>query len=110
MTWWKDPAGYTTDLSLAKVYTQEEAQRQHNARETDIPWPKDYIDGLARPTVDMQKAKKDSLEMVESGILIIKPKFDATKHVYRCVECGGFMNDVQVYVDGCPKCGADNKP
>ena len=53
--WWaKGGNGYTTDLREAHVYAQAEAVAQHNMRETDIPWPKDYIDGKARPAVDMQ--------------------------------------------------------
>lgn len=53
--WWKkNRCGYTSDLSQAHVFTKSEAQRQHNMRETDIPWPKAYIDQRARPAIDMQ--------------------------------------------------------
>ena len=53
--WWKkDGKGYTTDLREAEVYSKDAAVRQHNCRETDIPWPKDYIDARTRPAVDMQ--------------------------------------------------------
>jgi hypothetical protein len=58
MQWWKFGGGYTTDLSQALIFTHEAAVRQQTSRETDIPWPKHCIDQLARPTVDMQKAKK----------------------------------------------------
>lgn len=52
--WWaKDGNGYTTDLRKAHIYTEEEAQKT-TSRETDILWPKDYIDAKTRPAVDMQ--------------------------------------------------------
>lgn len=50
--WWRpDGKGYTTDLSDAGLYTAERVARM---RPTDKPWPRDLIDGLARPRVDMQ--------------------------------------------------------
>lgn len=53
--WWaEDGNGYTTDVSWAEIFTKERAMRQHNQRETDIPWPKDYIDSITRPAVAFQ--------------------------------------------------------
>jgi hypothetical protein len=52
--WAKDGRGYTTDVSKAHVYTRDAAFRQAAARDTDLPWPKAYIDGKTRPAVDMQ--------------------------------------------------------
>ena len=53
--WWaKDGKGYTTDLRNAHVFTREAAIRHSEARGCDRPWPKAYIDGKARPAVDMQ--------------------------------------------------------
>lgn len=53
--WWaKDGRGYTTDISRAHIFTEKEAFRQQEARDTDRPWPKDYIDGKTRPAVDFQ--------------------------------------------------------
>lgn len=54
MWWAKDGKGYTTDVSKAHVYTKEEAFGQHECRETDVPWPKDYIETKVRPAVDVQ--------------------------------------------------------
>jgi len=55
LLWWaKDGRGYTTDLSKAEVYTKKQAFSQNHCRETDTPWPKDYIDGKSRPAVDHQ--------------------------------------------------------
>jgi len=54
MWWAKDGNGYTTRLDEAQQYTLDDAMRQHRIRPTDIPWPCSVIDGLRRPTVDMQ--------------------------------------------------------
>lgn len=106
--WWaKNGAGYTTDLSKAQMYSQEDAQRQHNCRETDIPWPKEYIDARTRPAVDMQYIKRDDA-LKGTGITIIKPRH-AKKVVYNCFHCGSFVSERQVYI-GCPKCGGSNAP
>lgn len=106
--WWaKDGAGYTTDLSNAHVYTKYQAVRQHNCRESDIPWPKDYIDAKTRPAVDMQYIKRDEA-LKGTGITIINPK-RAKKERHNCGHCGSFMSDRQRYL-GCPKCGGDNAP
>lgn len=59
MWWAHEGNGYTTDLSKAQTYSKDEAQRMHNSRPSDIPWPKDYIDKKTRPAVDMQYIKRD---------------------------------------------------
>ncbi|NYH21430.1 hypothetical protein [Paraburkholderia bryophila] len=109
--WWaeKGQGGYTTDMRKARLFTKDEAQQYHNARETDIPWPKEYIDAKTRPAVDMQYIKRDEA-LQGTGITIIKPTMPP-RYVNRCGGCGCFLSDVQV-VDscGCPKCGADNRP
>ena len=54
--WWAlDGKGYTTDLSEAQTYTEKAAQRMHNLRSTDIPWPKDYIDQKTRQSRRREK-------------------------------------------------------
>jgi len=57
--WWATGGrGYTTDLRQAETYTKDAAQAKHNSRETDIPWPKEYINSKSRPAVDMQYINK----------------------------------------------------
>lgn len=107
--WWaKDGKGYTTDLRLAQTYTKAEAVALHEQRETDIPWPKTYIDAKTRPAVDMQYIKRDEA-LAGTGIELRKP-VKVRKHVSNCQACGSFMSDEQVYLSGCPKCGSDNRP
>lgn len=66
MLWWSKQGGYTTDLCEARVFTQDEAQAQHNVRYTDIPWPVDYIHSAARTVVDRQDVRLGPVR--EAGI------------------------------------------
>src|SRR5690348_7926541 len=60
MLWWrKGGAGYCCDLHEAGVFTKEEAYRQHAVRETDIPWPKEYIDRRSALYVDHQRVDRE---------------------------------------------------
>ncbi|WP_429268884.1 hypothetical protein [Paraburkholderia sp. EB58] len=106
--WWAwHGKGYTTDLRKAHVYTKEEAQSMHDARSTDIPWPKDYIDAKTRPAVDMQYIKRK--EVTRSGIKLVKPRA-APAYKFHCSGCGRFLNDADRYSHDCSNCGADNRP
>lgn len=107
--WWaKDGKGYTTDLSKAHIYTKEKAVAQHNMRETDIPWPKDYIDAKTRPAVDMQYIKRDEA-LAGTGIVLRKPQ-KPKKDTIKCYQCGRFLSEAQLWSGECPKCGCDNRP
>jgi rRNA maturation endonuclease Nob1 len=106
--WAKDGKGYTTDLSSAEIYTKDKALSQHRCRETDIPWPKDYIDSRTRPAVDMQYVDiKTALD--GTGIELTKPE-KYRKPTYRCYGCGVFMTEEKHYTAPCSKCGCDNRP
>jgi hypothetical protein len=59
MFWAKDAKGYTSDLSKAHVYTREEAEGQHRSRESDVPWPKGYIDARSQRACDCQYVKRE---------------------------------------------------
>jgi len=107
MLFWSASGGYTTDVSKAEVFTLETAQRQHDSRETDIPWPKEYIDARVRPACDMQYVKRDEA-LGGSGIVLQKPR-RVKKEVFNCAHCGRFLSERQVY-EACPKCGGENRP
>lgn len=51
LMFWALGGGYTTSLDMAELFTQEQACGH---RETDIPWPKDYVDARAHLGVDHQ--------------------------------------------------------
>lgn len=109
--WWaKDGNSYTTDLSKAQAYSQEAAQSQHNLRNSDIPWPKDYIDARSRPAVDMQYIKR-SEALEGSGITLTVVKYrPSIRDPLKCIGCGRFLSDAQFWTGNCPSCGADNRP
>ena len=62
MFWAQNGSGYTTNLDQAQRYTRDQAASQNECRETDLPWPVDYL--LARHTtaVDCQNVKPDEIE------------------------------------------------
>ena len=107
MWWAKNGNGYTTDLSNAQIYTLDQAQSKHDSRVTDIPWPKDYIDGKTRPAVDMQYIKREDA-LTGSGIVLQTPK-RVRRDVSNCAHCGRFLSERQIY-DDCPNCGGENRP
>lgn len=106
--WWAIGGGYTTDLSKAQTYSKEDAQRMHNDRRTDIPWPKEYIDGKTRPAVDMQYIRRDDA-MAGAGITIM-PEQKPKREQIKCCQCGRFMSERQLWSGNCPKCGDGNHP
>jgi hypothetical protein len=106
--WWAQAGGYTTDLSKAEAFSKDDAVRQHESRESDIPWPKDYIDTKTRPAVDMQYINRGEA-LAGTGIVLKKPQ-KSNKEIKRCHACGAFISDEQIYITDCPKCGADNRP
>ncbi|HDS1772028.1 hypothetical protein NPS33_05765 [Pseudomonas putida] len=56
LMFWALDGGYTTNLDKAELFTQEQACAH---RETDIPWPKDYVDSRAHLGVDHQYVSLD---------------------------------------------------
>ena len=99
--WWRDGGGYTTDLSQAQIFSKASATRQHQCRESDIPWPKKYIDKKTRPAVDMQYIDINAA-LKGTGIELIKPQ-KPKKETYRCDLCGRFVSiaDYHAYSCGC---------
>ena len=50
--WWRaDGQGYTTDLTDAGKFREGDG---YGSRETDVRWPVEIIDRIARPRVDFQ--------------------------------------------------------
>lgn len=109
--WWaKGGNGYTTDLSKAETYTKAEAQRMHDARRTDIPWPKTYVDAKTRPAVDMQYIKRDEALSGTGIVLTQEPRPTPTRNAYRCHGCGAFVSIDDYYGAPCRRCGTENRP
>ncbi|MGG4774871.1 hypothetical protein ACLO87_09590 [Paenalcaligenes sp. Me52] len=106
--WGLNGNGYTTDLRKAQLYTQEQAQSMHNNRETDIPWPKEYIDAKTRPAVDMQYVKRTEA-LAGTGIVLAERK-PRRKEQVRCQGCGSFISETNFWGGCCPRCQTDNRP
>jgi len=78
LLWWgKGRSGYTCNLDNAHLFTESEAYSQHKSRASDIPYPKDLIDGLAYRHVDHQVT--DCLEWIEENQ-------DAPQYIKEAVE------------------------
>ncbi len=108
--WWaKDGKGYTTDINKAHIYTKDKAVRQHRCRETDIPWPKEYIDTKTRPAVDMQYVDINKA-LKGTGIKLQKPSKPRKDPSEKCGGCGRFLSVTEFWSGDCPNCGADSRP
>ena len=94
--WWaKDGKGYTTDLSMAHVFTKNEAVKRNRSRYTDVHWPKIYVDAKARPAVDMQYVDIRTA-LTNTEIVLSKP--DKPKpQAYKCEDCGRFVSEDEYY-------------
>lgn len=51
---WRTGGGYTSNLDQAEQFTREKAVKHYESRETDLPWPVDYINARAETGVDCQ--------------------------------------------------------
>jgi hypothetical protein len=51
---WRNGGGYTSNLDEAEQFTRECAVKQYECRETDLPWPVDYVCARAQVGVDHQ--------------------------------------------------------
>lgn len=106
--WVKDGNGYTTDVSKAHVYSRNEALDMHQARNSDIPWPKAYIDAATRPAVDFQYT---DIACALRGMDIVLSKPEKKKReTLRCFSCKSFVSQVDYWNGKCPRCGADSRP
>lgn len=55
MLWWRaDNVGFSTNIALARVWTEKEIRVQIKERITNIAWHCKYIDEHTMPVVDMQ--------------------------------------------------------
>lgn len=92
--WGIKGAGYVTDLDKAELYTAEQAQ---DHRETDIPWPKEYIDARVRIGVDCQHVEiREALDQHPDAaeFYLQKPKaWNGNNLIWLMADCG-FTSDV----------------
>lgn len=63
---WKGGGGYTSNLDEAEQFTRAAAVKQYECRETDLPWPVDYVRALAEAGVDHQYLERGSQQWSSS--------------------------------------------
>jgi hypothetical protein len=108
--WWaKDGKGYTSDLSKAHIYTQDDAMAKNRCRPSDIPWPCNYINEKTRPAVDMQYIKH-SEAIIGLNITLAPPEKKERDKPLNCGGCGRFISERAKYYEHCQTCGTDNRP
>ena len=66
LMFWAKTGSYTSNINEAEVFDEDRAFRQNHCRDTDIPWPTDYIAERARRVVDMQYIKPAELAAYEN--------------------------------------------
>ena len=59
---WRNGGGYTSNLNEAEQFTRESAVKQYECRETDLPWPVDYVRTRAEVGVDCQYLTRSEAE------------------------------------------------
>jgi len=59
---WREGGGYTSNLDDAEQFTREAAVKQYECRETDLPWPVDYVRARAEVGVDCQYLTRSEAE------------------------------------------------
>lgn len=59
---WREGGGYTSNLDEAEEFKRESAVKQYECRETDLPWPVDYVRAQAEVGVDCQYLTRSEAE------------------------------------------------
>lgn len=121
MLWWgQGRSGYVCDIRKAQVFTKEEAFAQHRMRETDIPWPKSYIDARISHHIDMQHCKREEVTNTPSEASKVAGVKDAGRSTGPYTADNGHSNSVAAAGHSsacahegyyyCKKCGKDLTP
>lgn len=59
---WRNGGGYTSNLDEAEQFSWEHALKQYECRETDLPWPVEYVSTRAEVGVDCQYLSRSEAE------------------------------------------------
>lgn len=102
---WVSPAGQTTDLSKASVFTVDEAFAQFGSEASAFTrqiWPKAYIDARARP-IASTAAMKVAQALEGTGITLVQPP-RRRRCPPQCGGCGRFVTVDQAPGGACRDC------
>lgn len=83
LMFWASSGGYTSDLSKAEVFSEQDAMRQHDSRSSDVPMLLDALLKTAIYAVDMQnirvtKGSDDDAEYVA----VVENRFDGNNVMF----------------------------
>lgn len=62
LMFWARAGGYTSNLELAQVFDEAKAFAKHGFRDTDVPWPHDYLVRHTHRVVDTQYVKTEEAQ------------------------------------------------
>lgn len=106
VTWVAQKGESTTDISLARICSAQDALCATMRNDGWRVWPKEFIDGLRRSAIQSLHAAPI---IRESGIVLRKQKKVANPKAFNCQSCGRFISELMRYHD-CPNCGGENRP
>lgn len=93
---WKQGGGYTSNLDEAEQFTRERAVRQYGCRETDLPWPVDYVRTRSEVGVDCQHLDPEAAAQTAStgGRIYVAyhREWDGNDLVWRSMTAGRSSN------------------
>lgn len=95
---WRDGGGYTSNLDEAEQFTRERAVRQYECRETDLPWPADYVREIAQVGVDFQYLDLPQAQALEAApaddriYVAYKQEWDGNCLIWRSLTNGRTSN------------------
>lgn len=64
---WRNGGGYTSSLDEAEQFPREQAVKQYECRETDLPWPVVYVNRWADVGVDHQYISRIEAEQADNS-------------------------------------------
>ena len=64
---WREGGGYTSNLDQAEQFTRERAVKLYESRNSDLPWPVDYVRDRAELGVDCQYITKSAAGAYRNG-------------------------------------------
>ena len=94
----KNGCGYGTNLDELQVYTQEEAQSQHDGRATDIPLLKSLVDELSILAVDCQVLPKSGTTAPDDKYVIQVEGYWNGNDILFVGYCGNTYNYIKARV------------
>lgn len=83
LMFWAASGGYTTDLSKAEVFSEQDAMSQYNSRNTDVPMLLDALLEAATYAVDMQNIRI-SKECDDSAdyVAVVENRYDGNNVMF----------------------------